>query len=197
MNGPINIPFRTRGRASKPLCFAEVRALAAPDLALLAEEKGSQAPALKRLTDRHHALARCLASGMTERDSAMACGYVLSRVSILKSDPAFKELLSFYRDSTNQQYMDMHERLAGLSRDAVEELRVRLEEDMQLEEKNISVGQLMEMAKLGADRTGHGPQSNQTVNVNLNVASRLEAARKRVQERAASTALIEGNTDGD
>jgi hypothetical protein len=41
-----------------------VRALDAADLALLDEEKGSRTPALKRLSDRHHALARCEAIGL-------------------------------------------------------------------------------------------------------------------------------------
>lgn len=191
MDQPLDIPFRTRGRAAKSLVFAEVRALDAADLSLLGEEKGSRAPALKRLGDRHHALARCLASGMTEADAALACGYVGSRVSILKSDPAFKELLAFYRDDTDRAYRDMHERLAGLSRDAVDELHTRLEEDMQAEEKKISVGHLLEIAKMGADRTGHGPQSSQNVNVNVGIASRLEAARRRVADRSASTAVID------
>lgn len=189
---PIDIPFRTTGRAAKPLHFAEVRALDACDIAMLGEEKGSRPPPLKRLGDRHHALARCLASGMSDSDSALACGYVGSRVSILKQDPAFKELLEFYREDTDRQYRDMHERLAGLSRDAADELHVRLEDDMQAEDKKISVGQLLEIAKMGADRTGHGPQSSQNVNVNVGIASRLEQARKRVSERQTSPALIEG-----
>jgi len=179
----IDIPFRTRGRAAVALHFAEVRALDMTDIALLAVEKGSVSTPLKRLGDRHHALARCLASGMSESDAGLACGYVGSRVSVLKSDPTFKELLEFYRDDTDRAYRDMHERLAGLSRDAADELHIRLEDDMQSDEKNISIGQLLEIAKMGADRTGHGPQSSQNVNVNVGIASRLEQARKRVSER--------------
>lgn len=191
MNQPLDIPFRTRGRAAKSIAFAEVRQLDKTDLALLGDEKGSKPTPLKRLGDRHHALARCLASGMAESDAAIACGYVISRVSVLKSDPAFQELLAFYREDADRAYRDMHERLAGLSRDAVDELHTRLEDDIQAEEKKISVGQLLEIAKMGADRTGHGPQSSQNVNVNVGIASRLEAARRRVSERQASQAVIE------
>lgn len=183
MSNPLDIPFRTRGRAAKPLHFAEVRTLDACDVALLGEEKGSTTPPLKRLSEKHHALARCLASGMSEADAAIACGYVLSRVSVLKADPAFQELLEFYRDDVDKAYRDLHARLAGLSMDAADELSERLERDMQSEEKEISIGHLLEITKMGADRTGHGPSSNQNVNVNVNLASRLEAARKRVQER--------------
>lgn len=180
------MPFRTVGRASRELVFAQIRDLDTADIAMLGEEKGVVSTPLKRLSDRHHALARCLASGMCESDAAIACGYVLSRVSVLKSDPAFQELLAFYRSETDAQYRDLHSRLAGLSMDAADELGERLEADMQAEvgEKKISIGQLMEITKMGADRTGHGPQSSSTnLNVNVDLAGRLEAARRRVADR--------------
>lgn len=178
----MNDIFRTTGRASKPLSAVEVRELDGTDIALLQEEKGSKAPALKRLSERHHALARCLSSGMSERDAAITCGYVISRVSILKADPAFQELLEFYRADVNSKYLDMHGVLAGLSLDAAMELRERLELDAQADDKTMSVGQLIELTKLGADRTGFGPQSSQ-VNVNIDLADRLKAARERVAQR--------------
>lgn len=159
-----------------------VRELDEADLVMLGEEKGSKAPALKRLSERHHALARCLSQGMAPGDAAITCGYVASRVSVLQADPAFQELLAFYRQDVNMKYLDMHGVLAGLSLDAAMELRERLETDAQADEKKISVGQLVELTKLGADRTGYGPQSSQ-VNVNVDLAGRLEAARKRVAMR--------------
>lgn len=175
--------FRINGRASKPMSAVQVRELDACDIALLQEEKGAKAAPLKRLSERHHALARCLASGsMSDSEAAVTCGYVLSRVSILKEDPAFKELLSFYRQDVHSKYLDMHGVLAGLSLDAAMELRERLETDMEADEKKISVGQLMELTKLGADRTGFGPQSSQ-LNVNVDMAGRLQAARERVAQR--------------
>lgn len=177
-----NDVFRVMGRASKPMSAMQVRKLDACDIALLEEEKGSKAPALKRLSERHHALARCLASGMEPCEAAITCGYVASRVSILQADPAFQELLAFYRQSVETKYLDMHGVLAGLSLDAAMELRERLETDIEADEKKISVGQLMELVKVGADRTGFGPQSSQ-VNVNVDLAGRLQAARERVQQR--------------
>lgn len=182
---PFPETLRTTGRANKPLSFVEVRELDEVDLVLLGEEKGSVATPLKRLSDRHHALARCLASGMAEGDAAISCGYVSSRVSILKADPAFQELLHFYRQDVTTKYLDMHSVLAGLSLDAAMELRERLEDDISAEEKKISVGQLVELTKLGADRTGYGPQSSQ-VNVNIDLADRLKAARERVAQRQLS-----------
>lgn len=183
--------FRTRGRAAKPVQAVVVRELDPVDLSLLAEEKGSRPPPIKRLSERHHALARCLASGMSPGNAAITCGYVSSRVSILLDDPAFQELVQFYREDVNSKYLGMHEVLAGLSLDAARELHERLEADVQSDDKSISIGQLVELTKLGADRTGFGPQSSQTnLNVNVDLAGRLEAARKRVAARKNENAVV-------
>jgi hypothetical protein len=180
--------FRTRGRAPKPIHAAVVRELDRADLVLLATEKGSTSNAVKRLTERHHALARNIASGMAIGEAAVLQGYSISRVSILQTDPAFKELLNFYREDVQRPYRDLHTRLAGLSMDAAEELSNRLEE----EPDKVSIGQLMEITKLGADRTGHGPQAT-NLNVNVDLAGRLEAARKRVALRKLT--VIEGDKE--
>src|SRR5690606_34802439 len=90
------------------------------------------------------------------------------------------ELLNFYRQGVVEVYRDMHERLAGVATSALDELQERLED----EPEKISVGQLIEVSKLGADRTGHGPQTSQTnLNINVGLGDRLEAARKRIAER--------------
>lgn len=178
-------PIRTRGRASIPLDATAVGQLTQADLALLQEEKGSQSSAIKRISDRHHTLARCLAEGQSEQEAAINSGYVLSRVSVLKADPAFQELLSFYRKDVNRQYLDVHAKLAGVSGDALNEIQERLEN----EPEKISLGALIDLAKMGADRTGFGPQSSSTqLNINVDMATRLEAARKRVEARR----LIDG-----
>jgi len=172
--------FRTRGRAPQPIIATVVRELEENDLVLLAEEKGSKPSAIKRITERHHALARILANGMKESEAATFCGYSISRISILKSDPAFKELLEFYREDAQRPFRDLNNRLSGLAMDAAEELSLRLEE----EPEKVSIPQLMEVVKLGADRTGHGPQtSSLNINANVDLAGRLEAARKRVAKR--------------
>ncbi len=179
--------LRTRGRAPKPVTASVLRELDATDLACLATEKGSTASPLKRISERHHALARNLASGMPEGEAAIVCGYDLSRVSILKADPTFQELLAFYRKDVQEAYRGMHDRLFGVAMDALDELATRLEE----KPEDLSIGQLIEVTKMGSDRTGFGPQSQQTnVNVNVDIATRLEAARKRVAERKAT--IIEG-----
>lgn len=177
----LNLPtLRARGRPALPLTAVVVRELTAEDIEASQQSKGSKAPALKRLTDRHHAVARGIASGMQMQEVSAVLGISQSRISILKDDPAFKELVEFYREKTDAQYADMHARLAGMSAAAVAEIEDRLED----RPDKIGLASLIEIAKMGADRTGHGPQSKNTnVNINFNLADRLEAARKRVAAR--------------
>jgi hypothetical protein len=193
--------FRTRGRAALPVEAAIVRELDDADMVLLSTERGTKPSNIKRLTERHHNLARNLASGMTVSDAAVLCGYTTSRVSILQGDPAFKELLDFYREDAARPYRDLHIRLSGIAADAADLLAEKLEADSELEveERKVSVGQLVELTKMGADRTGFGPQSS-TLNVNVDMAGRLEEARKRVARRKLEViqgGLIEGEVIRD
>lgn len=165
---------------AKELTWAVVRPLTRADLALLSTEKDVKAPSLvKRLSERHHSLARALAGGMTPAQAAAMTGYVISRVSILQGDPAFRELVEFYRGEVTARFVEVHELLAGVTTDALLELRERLEEGPE----KFKVAELLEISKMGADRTGNGPSSKQEVNVNVNLANRLEEARKRVAQR--------------
>lgn len=179
MTIPLDI-VKVKGRSSVPIQAEALRELTRADLALLEAERGVQKPkALVRLRERHHALARNLAGGMKESDAAAMCGYDLARVSVLKGDPAFQELISFYRESVDAAYANLHEVLAGMSLDAALIIRERMED----EPDKLKTDQLADIVKMGADRTGHGPSSTQQVNVNVNLASRLEEARKRIASR--------------
>lgn len=172
-----SLGLRTRGRAERPVVFEVGRELEPEDLELLSEEGRAQpVPQLTKLRERHHTLAKMLAQGTPEGEAAIACGYALSRVSILKADPSFRELVAFYRQGVQERYYDMHEAAAALGRDAIEELHERLEEDPE----SFSIGQLMTLSSTMMDRTGHGPSSSTNVNVNIGLADKLEAARKRV-----------------
>lgn len=171
----LNLNILGPGRKPAPLHAVVERELDEADIELLAVSPAPPAPELKRLGERHHALARALASGLSEGEAGALVGYDPSRVSILKASPAFQELLALYRGAKDAQFAEFHGLLAGLATDAALELRSRLEESPE----ELSAGQLMEMLRIGADRTGYGPSSKQDVTVNVNLAERLEAARQR------------------
>lgn len=173
--------MRTLGRAPRETEFEVIGPLDAEDLALLEVEgrPAGQPEPLKRVGDRHHALARALAGGMADGEAATAVGLTLNRVSILKGDPTFKALVDFYREKVDAAYVGLHDTLAGMSLDAALVLRERLED----EPDKLKVDQLLDIVKMGADRTGHGPSQKIEKNVNINLANRLEEARRRVRER--------------
>lgn len=175
------------------------RELNKADLELVKHGRGAPASDLnpparvKKLRERHHALARCLAEGMTDLNASILTGYDPGYISILRSDPTFKNLVLEYRRQTEATWVDVQERLKTVSLTAAAELQDRLEEAPE----KIPTSQLVEITKMGMDRTGHGPSSQNTqVNVNLNYASRVEAGRKRVSEhRDKVPQVIEGRAE--
>lgn len=133
---------------------------------------------VKRLRERHHALARAVAEGLkTDKQIAIESGYTSATLSRLRTDPAFCELVDFYARGFEAIQRDALERLKELSLDAMGEISDRLEEDPE----SFSNGQLMELTKLTTDRTGFGPSSSSEVNVNVGFAKRLSAAADRAK----------------
>lgn len=177
--------LRLGGRAAVPFSVGEPSPLTEQDLSRLSEPRDTQAPPIKRLRERHHSLARMLADGQPHGDAAIACGYTPARVSILMGDPAFRELVTHYRERRAERYFDGHQAMAELHKDSVEELRERLEETPE----EFTIGHLMELTKLTADRTGLGVSTKSEVDVRVGLADRLTAARQRILEARAATAL--------
>ncbi len=168
---------RLNGRATRPLEVAYVRDLGAPDLALLASERGTKAPQVQRLRDRHHSLARCLAQGMTNAEASAITGYDPSRISILKGSPDFANLIAHYKKVEDSLLGEFVDRATTLSLTAMNELQERIEDSP----ASMGDGILLEVAKSFADRTGHAPiTKNLNINANVNLGDRLQAARKRV-----------------
>lgn len=148
-------PVRTGGRASLPLTHGFSRELEVSDLARLDVEQGIKAPSLKRITDSHHGLARCLASGKSPGEASIITGFCASRISILKADPAFQELLEFYRSNQRLAETQVLDRLSTLSLDALEEIRSRIHDAPE----DIRTRELLDIATAGLDRTGFGPSA--------------------------------------
>lgn len=144
---------------------------------------------VRRLRERHHALARAVAKGMkTDKQIAIEHGYTPQTLVRLRTDSSFQELVDFYARGFEAVQRDALDRLKDLSLEAMDELGDRLETDPD----SFSNGQLMELTKLTTDRTGHGPSTKQEVNVNVGFGARLSAAAERVK-----TIDITPNSGGD
>ena len=110
---------------------------------------------LTKLRARHHAVAKYLATGLySEGMIAGLTGYTATTISKLKNSPAMHELVAHYRADSNAAHQVVQERLNTVAMRAVEKLEERLDD-----EKGLDDNSLIQLAKLGLDRSGHGPTS--------------------------------------
>jgi hypothetical protein len=152
------------------LVVEEVEELTVEDFATAEAEPGRAT--IAALRQSHHVLARLIAKGtLTMTEISSITGYSLSRISILKADPTFKELVSSYSAMEAEGHKiataDMYVRLASLGFDAVETLHERLVDRPEtLDNKT-----LLAIVEASSDRTGYGKQSTVNSNVNHSVSS--------------------------
>lgn len=113
-----------------------------------------------KMRDSHHQLARLVADGQKVIDIALITGYSPEHIHRLESDPAFQELVAHYKSVVEVKYINMHERIAGLGSDTIQEIHERLRD----KPDEFTISGLTELAKLTLDRSGFGP--TKTVNQN-------------------------------
>lgn len=191
-----SVSVRTRGRAKVPLKAEVVRELGPADLALLEVSRGTKPPRLMRLRDSHHRLAQVLALGSTPGDAGMQTGYSQSRISILLADKSFQDLVEVYRRASatlRAEYTDMATanmiRGERIIEDALESIADSAEP--------VSLSELrpvLDIVSDRADRFGY-PKKSTTLNVNVDFAGKLEAARRRsgLADPALPSPVIEGS----
>jgi hypothetical protein len=187
----LELPPRLNGRANAPLEVSYARDLGEADLALLATERATAPPPRRRMRDRHHALARALAEGAKPWEASAITGYSPSTVSILQSDPSFKDLVTFYREHTDAAFAEFTKRATLVTLTALDNIQEQVED----ESNPLSLEQNLTIVKTLADRTGYAPQSRSVnMNVNVDVSGRLAAAKARLAERSArALPVIEGD----
>lgn len=173
-----------RGRRQVAVdAFGESWPLTAEDVAVAKAHVESGAvigvvnPDLKALRNTHHRLAQLLAMGMDEVKAGVLCNYTASRVSILKSDPAFSELLAYYKSEVDAEFADFVTTAKELSLDFLGLLQQQLDETPE----KFTPGMALEAIRTLADRSGNAPVARSVnVSVNTNLGERMAAARQRV-----------------
>lgn len=143
------------GLVQNPPLHAEVvRELSVEDLAVLETTVvGSKPSPLKRVRYIHHQTARLLASGMKAVEVSSVTGLCQSRISILLSDPTFKDLVTFYAERDDARLAAVQDRLVSLGIDAAAELHSRIVESPDL----MSSKDLTSVMVSALDRGGHSP----------------------------------------
>jgi len=180
-------------RGRKPaLCKMKLLGtLSAEDLRELEQPADADVVEIKRLRDRHHSIARLLALGYPAVQISAITTTSQSRISVLQQSPAFQELLAHYRSEGAKEFRDLRERFSQLGLEVTEELLARMEE----EPESIPVGELREILKLVADRSGHGPTSKNITLSGTIDASTMERIRNATQNK--ETIIEAGAKDTD
>lgn len=152
-------PARGGRKPSVPLSIGTPRELTEDDLQELVTPTalGTQPSQIQRIRSTHHRLAQLIAEGRKGTEISLIMGYSQSRISILQSDPAFQELVAFYKNQQTAIFLNVQERLADLGMAATEEIRERLEENP----SDFTVNQLLDVQKAAFDRSIAPPKVTQ------------------------------------
>lgn len=133
------------------------------------------------LRDRHHRIARLLATGIRPGRVAEMCGYTIGRISVLQADPAFQELLNLYRKNVQEHFKEAAdpfiEVLISNKMKAEFLLADKLDEAIENNE-SLPTRDLIAISRDAADRTGYGKKQT-NVNVNVDFAAQLEKTIQR------------------
>lgn len=170
------------GKSAAPLHASIVRELELSDIIVGTQTTlGKKAPTLQRLRDTHHYIAKLLAQGLPAVEVSAISGMSQSRISVLQNDPAFVELLEFYRERAQESFVDVVDRLKILATEATAELHHRIIEQA----NDLSVNELIRIAEMGHDRSGTGP-THKSVNRNETLVltpADLEQMKKEAAEQ--------------
>lgn len=128
------------------------RELGVGDLALLRPQGQTQ---VLKLRESHHQIARLLARGLKQVEVSAITGYSANRISILKSNPAFAELVAHYREVEDSHHADLAGQVFALGADVLAELRDRLNDAPETFGNTTLIDFLTRLL----DRSGIGPTS--------------------------------------
>ncbi len=127
----LEIAFPSARGGKKPLspCTIEVvRELTDDDLESLRSPATVGAPGqrLKSLKSSHHQLAQMLAAGDDHGKVSLITGYSGTYISIILADPMFQELMAYYREVKELEFVNVMARLKAFGLSTLEELQERL-----------------------------------------------------------------------
>lgn len=143
--GGSGLRVRGRSKSKKMVAWEIVRSLRVPDdLPLLTESLPAPRANLKQIRHSHHRLAELLAQGTDQVEASRLTGYNNAYISVLQTDPTFKELITYYSVQKEQTFVDVIERMRSLGLSTLDELQSRLESDP----SSYSNRELMEQAEL-------------------------------------------------
>lgn len=171
-----------RGRipVTKTPEITNIREVSRSDLSHLTEKREPRT--IQTLRDNHHRIARAIASGFKDAEVAATCGISISRVTTFKADPSCQELIAHYRGVLTSEWAQQDTVIEFMRSNALKAQAMISDKLDEAAEKGeyLPTRDLLGIAELGLDRTGYG-KVNKNLNVNVDFAARLEAARTRAE----------------
>lgn len=193
----LGLDIVTKGRRAKVEAPISSRAVSAREVSeALTREEGIEAAPLGRIKAQHKRLAMAIAQGVPHGRAAMLNGFSVSRVSILMGDDTFRDLVERMRHDIDagvmEEVLEIKKNSLNLAHDIIELITERVHESPD----DVSTDEARKIFETVADRTGFGPKRTEEKNVNVNIGSRLEDARRRVEE-ARKQALDDNTIEGE
>jgi hypothetical protein len=172
----------TRRRKAQPPKILVARPLTREDLVHLNAPRAPHRVAAFR--ESHHRLARLVASGLRTEQVLEISGYSYNRLSVLKQDPAFKELISQYQAQGNAKLAEIVDETEATAVSNLRRMEKMVEEHLEQADAEGELIPLKTLSSLISDRMDRFGYSKRTVNLNLNatLAAKLETAIKRTTE---------------
>lgn len=153
--------LNARGAIAAPLFLEVIRELVPADLIDLINAPAQAVPVLQRIRAIHHRQAVLLAEGRTINEVAAIVGTTPARLQQLTKDPAFSELMGYYKDQIITAMLEdaarIKDKLVDAGEMAVDEMIVRLESD-QLRSA-MPIGEVRKIAEMALDRTVAPPKA--------------------------------------
>ena len=141
-------------------------------------------PTLSSLKTRHREIARLMLLGKSNNEISELIGISPTRISQIKSDPMFRGYLASLEERCDRQVMDVRQRLANLSHEALDVVEELLKDD----KSSIQLA----AAKDILDRAGYKPvEKVETVNLSAVLSpEELQAIRHNIQRAKAEGYVV-------
>lgn len=189
-----------RGKIAREPSITNVRALTRDDLVMLRPEidrtVASRTGIALKLRDHHHRLARLVAAGFKTGEIMERTGVSYSRLSVMRKDPAFIELIAKYKEKVDAAFEREQDIFYQVATSNMLKAEVMLAEKLETAEEEgvpLPTRDLIAISRDAADRFGYGKR-NMNLNINVDFAAQLEKTIARSKgktiEGGAVTSVI-------
>lgn len=163
---PSGLQVRRGPKPKVKLQVLDVSELKLEDLAEMDEHGPDHGAApVQRLRSTHQAIARYMSAGLKDVEIAQLTGYSPVTLSILKTNPAFQNLLQSYMEQADEVALDLAGKISLAADMALDQLVKFLDVDPNAEGTPFDPEWLRRVADSLLDRAGHGPTSRQQVDL--------------------------------